>query len=480
MKTIARLPFSRIRFDLPFQTHLAVTLEAPHVEWERTRPPVCVVPVIDVSGSMQGEKLEKAKRSVQKLIDQLAPGDRCGVVTFSSDVEVVAAPAEMTATRKASLRAAVERLHTVGQTNLAGGMLEGLRLGNGADLPEGMLVRVILFTDGCANHGVATTSEGLARLLGENLGRATLSAFGYGTDADQELLRDLSTRGKGNYAFVAGPDDAMTAFARELGGLLSTYAQDIVLRVRPRGGSHLTAVLSDVDADPRGAGVEVRIPDILADETRHVVLSVELPGVPAPSIALDAAFEVEVSWKALAGGTRLVPGRTVVEALVERVLPGHEQVRADREVDAIVAQAELVRAQIEAEDLARRGEHDRARRHVATTCASFLRRGLDAEARAAGSLADKVASQAEFARSAPFRSSLRKGVARSSSVMMDAGAEEVLASMGLSRKTAAQEAMDAWFREEQPGVPAANPEPVRPAGKTPRRAGPKGTRARRW
>ena len=52
MKTTARLPFEKIRFDLPFRTHLAVTLEAPHVEWEKTRPPVCVIPVIDVSGSM--------------------------------------------------------------------------------------------------------------------------------------------------------------------------------------------------------------------------------------------------------------------------------------------------------------------------------------------------------------------------------------------------------------------------------------------
>ena len=34
MKTTARLPFEKIRFDLPFRTHLALTLEAPHVEWE--------------------------------------------------------------------------------------------------------------------------------------------------------------------------------------------------------------------------------------------------------------------------------------------------------------------------------------------------------------------------------------------------------------------------------------------------------------
>ena len=39
MKTTARIPFEKIRFDLPFRTHLAITLEAPHVEWEKTGRP---------------------------------------------------------------------------------------------------------------------------------------------------------------------------------------------------------------------------------------------------------------------------------------------------------------------------------------------------------------------------------------------------------------------------------------------------------
>jgi Ca-activated chloride channel family protein len=345
-------------------------------------------------------------------------------------------------------------------------MLEGLRLANAFPLPDGMLVRVILFTDGCANAGIATTSEALLPLLEEHLGRATLSAFGYGRDADQELLRDLSTRGKGNYAFVAGPDDALTAFARELGGLLSTYAQDIVLRVRPLGGSRITAVLSDVDADPVGAAVEIRIPDILAEETRNVVLSVELPAAPFLGAAPERAFEVEVAWKALAGGKRVVEEKRVVAAAVERVAPGHEQVRPDREVDAIVAQAELVRAQIEAEELARHGRHQEAHQRVFVLYQSVLQRGHAAEARAAHQVSETLKDEAAFRESTAFRSSMRKGMARSSSVMMDAAAEATLSTMGLSRKNRAQDEMDDLFQ----GTPAKGAAP----------GGPRRTRARRW
>jgi Ca-activated chloride channel family protein len=475
MKTTAKLPFEKVRFDLPFRTHLAITLEAPHLEWESLRPPVCVMPVIDVSGSMKGDKLEKAKKSVQKLVDHLAPGDYCGVVTFTTAVTTVAPPMPMTQARKATLRTAVEQLDASSQTNLAGGMLEGLRLGNGAELPAGMLVRVILFTDGCANVGVVTNSEGLLPLLDANLGRATLSAFGYGTDADQELLRDLSTRGKGNYAFVAGPDDAMTAFARELGGLLSTYAQDIVVQVRPLGGASITAVLSDVDADPRGSAVEIRIPDILADETRNVVLSVELPALTAPGSTSITAFEVEVAWKALAGGARMVEERQVVAATVERVVPGFEQVHPDRAVDVIVAQAELVRAQIEAEELARQGRHREAYDRVFVLHQSVKARGHEAEARAAREVSETMKDRASFQDSAAFRSSMRKGMARSSSVMMDALAERSLSEMGLSKKTAAQDDMDDRFKGKAKKAPPAK-EPRK--GSTP--GEPKPTRTRKW
>jgi Ca-activated chloride channel family protein len=353
-------------------------------------------------------------------------------------------------------------------------MLEGLRLANGSRLPEGMLVRVILFTDGCANVGIATKAEALLPLLEAHLGRATLSAFGYGSDADQELLRDLSTRGKGNYAFIAGPDQAMTAFARELGGLLSTYAQDIVVRVRPVNGAQVTAVLSDVDADPVGSSVEIRIPDILADENRNLVLAVALPAVPSPDTAPGTVFEVEVTWKSVAAGALVVASTRMVVATVERVAPGYEQVRPDRAVDAIVAQAELVRAQVEAEELARHGRHHEAHQRVLLVYESVLARGHEAEARAARQVSETMMDQEAFSGSTAFRSSMRKGMARSSSVMMDAVAEVALSDMGLSQKTQAQDEMDERFKGKARKAPAREP------GKGGTPGGPKPTRARRW
>lgn len=201
-----------------------------------------------------------------------------------------------------------------GNTNLAGGMLAGLELGNLPALPEGMLVRVILFTDGHANAGGATNSAQLLPLLDAHRGRATLSAFGYGQDADQELLSDLALRGAGNYAFVATPDDASSAFARELGGLLSTYATDLEVKIVPAPGVVIRSVLSDVDVRQQAGELVLRMDDLLAEEGRF-------------SHAVETA-RVE---------TRLVRSRP------------------HPELDIIIAQAELQRASRPAATTTRRG-----------------------------------------------------------------------------------------------------------------------------
>ena len=190
-------------------------------------------------------------------------------MTFTDDVVTLAPPAEMTPARKEALKAAVGQLGPQGSTNFAGGLLAGLEHANQAPVPPGMVRRVIMFTDGLANVGVATTGPDILALLEANLGSATVSAFGYGEDADQELLRDLASRGKGNYAFVKSPEDALSAFARELGGLLSTYARDVEVVVRPAAGAQLVGVVSDATAHEENGSVRIEIPDILSEEVRH-------------------------------------------------------------------------------------------------------------------------------------------------------------------------------------------------------------------
>lgn len=428
---------------------MLVELHAPPVDWQSSRPPLCVLPVIDVSGSMGGAKLRYAKESAKKLIDHLAPGDFCGLVTFTTDVTVVAPPVEMTVARKTQLKAAIDQLTAEASTNLAGGMLAGLELVNAGRIPQGMPRRVILFTDGLANVGPATAHGDILQLLEASLGQATLSAFGYGHDACHELLRDLSTKGKGNYAFVRNPEDALTAFARELGGLLSTYARDVELQMRPAAGVTLTDVTSDVDSKvlPEGT-VQITVPDLLGEEVRQIVLGLSVERVAAPGTmrVLDLAGR----YRVVAGETtRTREERFELSVHVQRVPPGEEQVEPTRDVDEAVATAQLVRAQIEAEERARQGDLAGAQQVMSRLQQAAVARGHAVVAEAAERIADAMSDREAYARSSSLRSSMRKGFARPMSGTKDEGVEDLIARSGRRSTSLAQDALVDRFSERK-------------------------------
>jgi Ca-activated chloride channel homolog len=300
-------------------------------------------------------------------------------------------------------------------------------------------------------------------LLDAHLGDASVSAFGYGEDADQELLRDLAARGKGNYAFVESPEDAITAFARELGGLLSTYARDVDVAVRPAPGARLLGVVSDVDATPDGGAVHLRIPDLLSEEVRHLVLGVALAPAAAPGRAPAAL--VEVRSKVLdPDSARSREERFEIAVEVERVAPGEEQRAPTAAVDEVVALAELVRAQIEAEEQARRGDFATARAVMHTLHAALHARGRGAAAEACARVLAAFADRAAYEDSGSFRTSLRSGVTRGSRGMKHRDAEVLLRKSGVALSTAAQDAMAERFHEggAQPPAPPAPPAPKKP------------------
>jgi|MudIll2142460700_1097286.scaffolds.fasta_scaffold00359_16 Ca-activated chloride channel family protein len=373
MQANAKFTLEQVRFDQETKTHLVVTLTAPKLDWETKRSPICIIPVIDVSGSMDGEKLEYAKQSALKLTEHLRPGDYCGLVTFSDDVYAIQAPVEMAQSTREELRLKIGALHAMSCTNFSGGMLQGLEWANKTELPDGMLVRVIMFTDGLANRGVSDQT-GLLQLLQANRGKATLSAFGYGSDANQDLLATLAREGQGNYAFVKNPEDALTAFAKELGGLLSTYAQNLVVDLAPHGEHKLIEVVSDVDVTEAKDKIVIKLPDILSEEVRHLVIAVQL-AVQSQALPRDmSVVDIKLDYDVLEQGKKS-HRQEELKAKVRFVKEGEEQKTPDPALDKLVAQAQMVQAQIAAEKHVAAGNYTAAQNVMLTFCDDVKLRG---------------------------------------------------------------------------------------------------------
>jgi len=449
MKIEARFTHDRVRHDQENNTHLALTLKAPRKDWEADRAPVCLMPVIDVSGSMSGDKLHYAKQSAMKLVEHLRPGDFAGLAVFTTTATLISPPVEMTQDKKDELRGKIGSMRSQSSTNFGAGMLMGLKEVNKADLPAKMLYRVIMLTDGLAN--VDVKGRALIPLLEANRGRATLSAFGYGSDADQELLGDLAVKGDGNYAFIENPDDAMGAFAKELGGLLATYARDIRVKLELANGHTIEKVVSDVDVEGDEKKAEIRLPDIISEEERHLVVALKLSKQTKALPRKTNVATIKVSYDLIGKDSKVETETKEVKAKIQFVKAGKEQEKPTEEVMKVVAQAQLVQAQIEAEEHANRGDYKGAVEICRGVARDFEAAGAQGAAAHARVLGDKMGSASVYVANTGYLMSNKKGLSRGVGTSgMSAGLHDDLRCYhGLDPEVEAQQIMKAQFEVDQ-------------------------------
>lgn len=131
-----------------------ITLEAPSFEMT-SRPAVDIVAVLDVSGSMSGEKMSLVRKSMRRLVRSMGSRDRVAFVTFDSYVNVLMNFCEMTEDNKQNTFQVIKQLTAGSCTNLCGGVTTGVDMLLKNRVNE--LAAVILFTDGEANEGISDT-----------------------------------------------------------------------------------------------------------------------------------------------------------------------------------------------------------------------------------------------------------------------------------------------------------------------------------
>jgi Ca-activated chloride channel homolog len=176
--------------------------------------------VVDVSGSMSGEKMEQTRRALLQLLGSLGPEDRFRLIRFSSGVE--AYRLGWTAAVEEELREAgswVASLRARGGTNIAGALEEAFR----EETPDGRLPVVVFLTDGLPTVG-ERSPEAIADRADQIRGRARVFAFGVGYDVDTYLLDRLTVAGRGSVQYVGPGEDVEHAL-----GLLAMKIQHPVL-----------------------------------------------------------------------------------------------------------------------------------------------------------------------------------------------------------------------------------------------------------
>lgn len=230
------LPLVRDRVGLSLVTHRPVgedgyfmLLLAPGAVREAVSQPRDVVAVLDVSGSMSGEKLAQAKRALEGLLGSLRDGDRFRLIAFESGVRRFAE--EWTSMNAGARQRAVAWLGTLeagGGTNIAGALDEAFRLSPA----EGALGVVVFLTDGLPTVG-EQDPERIAAGAEERRERFRVFAFGIGYDVNTYLLDRLTERARGTTAYIAPGADIETSVGRLATKITSPVLTDVAVAASP-------------------------------------------------------------------------------------------------------------------------------------------------------------------------------------------------------------------------------------------------------
>lgn len=273
-----RLEYSKVELEKKSVVHLLVNLKAQNMP-SGNRKPISVSAVIDCSGSMQGQKLDYAKKTLRELARHMTGEDTLSISAFSDDIWNVLPATKMDQAGREKACQEIDKARSMASTNLSGAVLEGWgRIKESKD----NVARVIIFTDGLPTAGITDKGQLLAMAGKRPNERASLTSMGYGMDCDKELLASMAKAGGGNFYFVNTPDECLSIFGLELGGLLSCVAQQIKVRIDMEKDVKILEILNDydVEADDKDHRWAVAsMGDAYAEETRRVLVKLELPEI---------------------------------------------------------------------------------------------------------------------------------------------------------------------------------------------------------
>jgi Ca-activated chloride channel homolog len=194
----------------------ADALAAVEASWKEVRKRARVLMVLDVSGSMSGQKIDLMRRGASASLDLFLDDDELGVWAFGTTRFDVAAVAPV-GPHRAELSHAISLLGAVGGTRLYDTTREATReIASSVDPHR--ISAVVVLTDGVNTNG-NNDLEALLRDLRAATAETRVRVFtiAYGTDADRTILQRIAESTRGASYDASNPASIETVFEEVVG-----------------------------------------------------------------------------------------------------------------------------------------------------------------------------------------------------------------------------------------------------------------------
>ncbi|XP_054585625.1 inter-alpha-trypsin inhibitor heavy chain H1 isoform X2 [Eptesicus fuscus] len=223
--------------------------------------------VIDISNSMEGQKVKQTKEALLKILEDIRPGDYFDLVLFGSQVQ--SWRGSLVPASAANLQAAqdfVRRFSLAGSTNLNGGLLLGIEILNKGQRGISELSNhapiLIMLTDGEPTEGVTDRTQILKNVRNAIGGKFPLYNLGFGHDVDFSFLEVMSMENNGRAQRIYEDHDA----SQQLQGFYNQVATPLLVDVELQYPKDTVSELTQHSHKQYYEGSEIVVAGRIADQ----------------------------------------------------------------------------------------------------------------------------------------------------------------------------------------------------------------------
>jgi len=187
--------------------------------FSREARPACWAILLDVSASMEGRRIDTARKAALIFIDSLAPQDRATVLTFSDVVDST----ELAASDRGALRDKVLSARAGGGTALYDALVEATERLREVEGKKALLLLSDGRDQGMDGYGPGSTHTFEEALEHAQRAEVAVYAVGLGEDLDQQLDFRRRRSLKDLLESLAGDTGGRAYFVRSEGGLREIF-----------------------------------------------------------------------------------------------------------------------------------------------------------------------------------------------------------------------------------------------------------------